>query len=243
MEWWKRFKTFLTEVVVETKKVTWPTKQEVINTTTVVVVASFIFGIYLYLCDLVFVFLTRKIFRGPLMAKQWYIIHTYSGFEDRVKKTLEQRVEALGMDEFFGEVRVPTETVVEVKNGKKREVRRKFFPGYVLVEMEMTDDAWHLVRNTPKVTGFVGAGKKPTPLTEEEVNQILHQSVATQEKPRPKEMFEKGERIKITDGPFATFNGVVEEVNLDRSTLKVMVTIFGRETPVEMEFRQVQKLT
>jgi transcriptional antiterminator NusG len=108
--------------------------------------------------------------------------------------------------------------------------------------MEMTDDAWHLVRNTPKVTGFVGAGKKPTPLTEEEVNQILHQSVATQEKPRPTEMYEKGERIRITDGPFASFNGVVEEVNLDRSTLKVMVTIFGRETPVEMEFRQVQKL-
>jgi transcriptional antiterminator NusG len=176
------------------------------------------------------------------MAKQWYIIHTYSGFEDRVQKTLEQRIEALGMEEFFGEVQVPTETVVEMKNGKKREVRRKFFPGYVLVEMEMTDDAWHLVRNTPKVTGFVGAGKKPTPLTEEEVNQILHQSVATQEKPRPTEMYEKGEQIRITDGPFASFNGVVEEVNLDRSTLKVMVTIFGRDTPVEMEFSQVQKV-
>ena len=148
------------------------------------------------------------------MAKQWYIIHTYSGFEDRVQKTLEQRIEALGMEEFFGEVQVPTETVVEMKNGKKREIRRKFFPGYVLVEMEMTDDAWHLVRNTPKVTGFVGAGKKPTPLTEEEVNQILHQSVATQEKPRPTEMYEKGEQIRITDGPFASFNGVVEDVNL-----------------------------
>ena len=166
------------------------------------------------------------------MAKQWYIIHTYSGFEDRVQKTLEQRIEALGMEEFFGEVQVPTETVVEMKNGKKREIRRKFFPGYVLVEMEMTDDGWHLVRNTPKVTGFVGAGKKPTPLTEEEVNQILHQSV----------MYEKGEQIRITDGPFASFNGVVEDVNLDRSTLKVMVTIFGRETPVEMEFSQVQKV-
>jgi transcriptional antiterminator NusG len=158
------------------------------------------------------------------VSKQWYIIHTYSGFEDRVKKTLEQRVEALGMEEFFGEIRVPTETLVEIKNGKRREVRRKFFPGYVLVEMEMTDDAWHLVRNT-------------------EVNQILHQSVATQEKPRPTEIFEKGERINIIEGPFASFNGVVEEVNLDRSTLKVMVTIFGRDTPVEMEFSQVQKLT
>ena len=149
---------------------------------------------------------------------------------------------AAKVEEFFGEVQVPTETVVEVKNGKKREVRRKFFPGYVLVEMEMTDDAWHLVRNTPKVTGFVGAGKKATPLTDEEVNQILHQSVATQEKPRPTEVFDKGERIRIVDGPFASFNGVVEEVNFDRSTVKVMVTIFGRETPVEIEFRQVQKL-
>jgi len=162
---------------------------------------------------------------------------------DQAVNVMRKRIEALGMQECFGEVQVPTETVVEVKNGKKREVRRKFFPGYVLVEMEMTDDAWHLVRNTPKVTGFVGAGKKPTPLTEEEVNQILHQSVATQEKPRPTEVFEKGERIRIADGPFASFNGVVEEVNFDRSTVKVMVTIFGRETPVEIEFRQVQKLS
>ena len=162
------------------------------------------------------------------MAKQWFIVHTYSGFEERVKKTLEQRVEALGMGEFFGEFHVPTETVIEIKNGKKREVKRKFFPGYVLVEMQMTDDAWHLVRNTPKVTGFVGAGRKPTPLTEDEVNQILHQSVATQEKPRPKEMFDKGERVKITDGPFASFNGVVEEVKLARSTVMVLVTFLGR---------------
>ncbi len=180
---------------------------------------------------------------GAGMAKRWYIIHTYSGFEDRVKRTLEQRIEALGMSELFGEIRVPTETVVEVKDGKKREVKRKFFPGYVLVEMEMTDDAWHLVRNTPKVTGFVGAGKKPTPLSEEEVNQILHQSVVAEEKAKPKEIYEKGERVRIADGPFSGFTGVVEEVNLDRGTVKVMVTIFGRETPVEMEFRQVQKLT
>jgi transcriptional antiterminator NusG len=175
------------------------------------------------------------------MAKQWYIVHTYSGFEERVKKTLEQRVEALGMQELFSEVRIPTETVVEVRNGKRREVQRKFFPGYVLVQMEMTDEAWHLVRNTPKVTGFVGSGKKPTPLTEEEVNQILHQVTVAKEKPRPKHMFEKGEQVRITDGPFSNFSGVVEEVNLDRSTLKVMVTIFGRSTPVELEFSQVQK--
>lgn len=177
------------------------------------------------------------------MSKQWYIVHTYSGFEERVKRTLEQRVEALGMAEQFGDVRIPTETVVEIRNGKKREVQRKFFPGYVLVQMEMTDEAWHLVRNTPKVTGFVGSGKRPTPLTDGEVEQILHQVSAAKEKPRPKHVFEKGEKIRITDGPFTNFDGVVEEVNLDRSTLKVMVTIFGRSTPVELEFSQVQKVS
>jgi len=179
------------------------------------------------------------------MTLEWYIIHTYSGFEERVKKTLEQRIESLGMKDQFGEVRMPTETVVEIRNGKRREAQRKFFPGYVLVQIDLRgekgDEAWHLVRNTPKVTGFVGAGKKPTPLSEEEVNQILHQVSAAKEKPRPKHVFEKGEQVRITDGPFSNFTGFVEEVNLDRSTLKVMVTIFGRSTPVELEFSQVQK--
>src|SRR6188508_1554341 len=174
--------------------------------------------------------------------KQWYIVHTYSGFEDRVKETLTQRIEALGMREKFGEIKIPTETLVEMKGGKKREVQRKFFPGYILVEMEMSDDAWHLVKNTPKVTGFVGTGKKPTPLTEEEVNQILEQVVTAKEKPKPKYMFEKSEQVRITDGPFNNFTGVVDDVNLDRSTLKVMVTIFGRQTPVELDFSQVQKI-
>lgn len=179
------------------------------------------------------------------MTLEWYIIHTYSGFEERVKKTLEQRIESLGMKDQFGEVRIPTETVVEIRNGKRREAQRKFFPGYVLVQIDLRgekgDEAWHLVRNTPKVTGFVGSGKKPTPLSEEEVNQILHQVSAAKEKPRPKHVFEKGEQVRIIDGPFSNFTGFVEEVNLDRSTLKVMVTIFGRSTPVELEFSQVQK--
>ena len=175
------------------------------------------------------------------MAKQWYIIHTYSGFEDRVQKTLEQRIEALGMGEFFGEVQVPTETVIEVKNGKKREVRRKFFPGYVLVEMEMTDDGWHLVRNTPKVTGFVGAGKKPTPLTQEEVEQILQQVVSAREKPKPKYIFDKGEPVKIIDGPFNNFTGSIEEVFPDKMKVKVMVSIFGRKTPLELDYLQVER--
>ena len=174
--------------------------------------------------------------------KRWYIVHTYSGFEDRVKQTLRQRADALGMGDAFGEIRIPTETIVEFKNGKKREMQRKFFPGYILVEMTMSDETWHVVKNTPKVTGFVGTGKNPTPLSEEEVNQILEQVVTAKEKPKPKYVFEKSEPVKIIDGPFNNFTGVVEDVNLDRSTLRVMVTIFGRQTPVELDFVQVQKL-
>jgi transcription termination/antitermination protein NusG len=176
-----------------------------------------------------------------ISAKQWYIVHTYSGFEERVKENLTQRVDALGMREKFGEIKIPTETLVEMKGGKKKEVQRKFFPGYILVEMEMSDDAWHLVKNTPKVTGFVGTGKKPTPLTQEEVDQILTQVVTTKEKPKPKHVYEHGEHVRIIDGPFTNFTGVVEEVNLDRNTLKVMVTIFGRSTPVELDFLQVNR--
>jgi len=174
-------------------------------------------------------------------AKQWYIVHTYSGFEERVRENLDQRIDALGMREKFGEIKIPTETLVEMKGGKKREVQRKFFPGYILVEMDMADDAWHLVKNTPKVTGFVGTGKKPTPLTPEEVDQILTQVVTTKEKPKPKHVYEHGEHVRIIDGPFSNFTGVVEEVNLDRNTLKVMVTIFGRSTPVELDFMQVTR--
>ena len=174
--------------------------------------------------------------------KQWYIVHTYSGFEDRVKETLRQRAEALEMGDAFGEIHIPTETIVEYRGGKKKETQRKFFPGYILVEMEMSDAAWHVVKNTPKVTGFVGSGKKPTPLTQDEVEQILQQVVSAREKPKPKYIFDKGEPVKIIDGPFNNFTGVVEEVNLDRNTLKVMVTIFGRATPVELDFSQVQKL-
>ena len=175
-------------------------------------------------------------------TKQWYIVHTYSGFEDRVKETLRQRAEAMGMGDAIGEVRIPTETIVEYRGGKKRETQRKFFPGYILVEMEMSDAAWHVVKNTPKVTGFVGSGKKPTPLSQDEVDQILEQVVSAKEKPKPKYIFERAEPVKIIDGPFNNFTGVVEEVNLDRNTLKVMVTIFGRQTPVELDFSQVQKL-
>jgi transcriptional antiterminator NusG len=179
---------------------------------------------------------------APARPMQWYIVHTYSGFEDRVRETLRQRAEALGLGASFGEIRVPTETIVEYRGGKKRELQRKFFPGYILVQMAMSDDTWHVVKNTPKVTGFVGSGKKPTPLTQEEVDQILEQVVSAKEKPKPKYIFDRSEPVKIIDGPFNNFTGVVEEVNLDRNTLKVMVTIFGRQTPVELDFSQVQKL-
>jgi transcriptional antiterminator NusG len=174
-------------------------------------------------------------------ARKWYIVHTYSGFEERVKETLKQRAEALGMGDKFGEIRIPTETIVELRGGKKRETQRKFFPGYILVEMEMSDESWHVVKNTPKVTGFVGTGRNPTPLTQSEVDQIVEQVVTAKEKPKPKYVFEKGEMVKIVDGPFNNFTGVVDDINIDRGTLKVMVTIFGRQTPVELEFLQVQK--
>jgi len=179
---------------------------------------------------------------GETPERKWYIVHTYSGFEERVRETLRQRAEALGMGDAFGDIRIPTETVVEYKGGKKREIERKFFPGYILVEMVMSDAAWHVVKNTPKVTGFVGTGKKPTPLSQEEVDGILEQVTSAKEKPKPKYVFDKGEPVKIIDGPFNNFTGVVEEVNLDRNTLKVMVTIFGRATPVELDFSQVQKM-
>lgn len=185
---------------------------------------------------------------GPAAAGRmaWYIIHTYSGFENKVKQSLRQRADAYGMGDKIGEIMVPTEDVVELREGEKGEkkkvvTRRKFFPGYVLVQMEMSDEAWHVVRSTPKVTRFVGGGQKPLPLTEEEVDRILNQVHVTQEKPKPKLDFRVGETVKITDGPFSNFTGVVEEVNEDRSTLKVMVSIFGRATPVELEFHQVKR--
>jgi transcriptional antiterminator NusG len=176
------------------------------------------------------------------MPKRWYIIHTYSGYEGRVRESLKQRVQAMGMDEQIGEILIPTEDVVEMREGKKKVTARKFFPGYVLVNMEMSDEAWHLVKNTPKVTGFVGTGNNPTPLSQDEVNRIITQVTVSAEKPKPKFSFKSGEQVRITDGPFSNFTGVVEELNEDKSTLKVMVTIFGRATPVELDFLQVEKI-
>ena len=177
------------------------------------------------------------------MTKQWYIIHTYSGFEKKVKESLEGRVAAFGLSERIGRVMIPTEDVMEVRGGKKIVSARMFYPGYVLVEMEMDDDTWHVVRSTPRVTGFVGSGQTPSPLSEQEVENILHRVTTSAEKPKPKLVFERNEQVRIVDGPFANFTGQIEEVNADRSTLKVSVTIFGRSTPVELDFAQVEKIT
>jgi transcriptional antiterminator NusG len=177
------------------------------------------------------------------MAKQWYIIHTYSGYENKVRESLKQRSEALGLEDQIGEVLIPTEDVIEMRDGAKVISKKKFFPGYVLVNMEMTDSTWHVVKNTPKVTGFVGSGLKPTPLTQEEVDRIINQVSVAAEKPKPKFQFQRGDQVRIIDGPFTNFSGMVDEVNQDRATVKVMVTIFGRSTPVELDFLKVEKLS
>ena len=174
--------------------------------------------------------------------KKWFIIHTYSGFENKVKESLQTRSEAFGFADKIGQILIPTEEVVELRNGKKVTSRRLVYPGYVLVEMEMNDELWHAVKNTPRVTGFVGGGNAPVPLSADEVNQILYRQATAAERPRPKTTFEKNDSVRITDGPFANFSGKVDEVNPERGTLRVMVTIFGRATPVELEFLQVEKV-
>lgn len=176
------------------------------------------------------------------MSKRWYVVHAYSGFEKSVQRALDERIQRQGMQEFFGRVLVPVEEVVELKSGQKSISERKFFPGYVLVEMEMNDESWHLVKSTPKVTGFVGGtANKPTPISEKEVDKIMQQMQDGVEKPRPKVLFEPGEIVRVKEGPFTDFHGSVEHVNYEKNRLRVSVTIFGRATPVELEFGQVEK--
>jgi transcriptional antiterminator NusG len=177
-----------------------------------------------------------------MMAKSWYVVHTYSQFEKSVQRALTERIQREGMQDKFGQILVPVEEVVELKSGQKSITERKFFPGYVLVEMEMTDETWHLVKSTPKVTGFLGgSAMKPTPISEKEVQNIMRQMQAGVEKPRPKVLFEVGELVRVKDGPFTDFNGSVEDVNYDKNKIRVAVTIFGRSTPVELDFGQVEK--
>lgn len=176
------------------------------------------------------------------MTKRWYVVHAYSGFESQVKRSLEERVKLMGLEHKFGEILVPTEEVVEIRSGQKRKSERKFFPGYVLVHMEMDEETWHLVRHTPRVLGFIGGThEKPAPITDKEADEILQRIQEGADKPRPKILFEPGEVIRVTEGPFADFNGVVEEVNYEKNRLRVAVLIFGRSTPVDLDFSQVEK--
>jgi transcriptional antiterminator NusG len=176
------------------------------------------------------------------VAKRWYVVHAYSGFESQVKRSLVERVRRSGLEEHFGEILVPTEEVVEMRGGQQRKSERKFFPGYVLVQMELTDETWHLVKGVPKVMGFIGGtGDRPAPISDREAEVILQRVQEGVDKPRPKVLFEPGEVVRVVDGPFNDFNGVVEEVDYDKSRLKVSVLIFGRSTPVDLEFSQVEK--
>jgi transcriptional antiterminator NusG len=175
------------------------------------------------------------------MAKRWYIVHAYSNFEKKVAESIREHANQRGLTHLFDEIMVPTEKVVEVRRGRKVDTERKFFPGYVLVKVDLTDEAFHLIKNTPKVTGFLGAADKPQPISDSEASRILHQVQEGIERPKPSVSFEVGEQVRVSDGPFASFNGIVEEVDDARSRLKVAVSIFGRATPVELEFGQVEK--
>ena len=177
------------------------------------------------------------------MAKRWYVVHAYSGYENKVKEKLKEYIERAGLDDYFGRILVPSEEVIEVRDGKKRKSERKFFPGYVLVEMEMNEDTWHLVKSVPQVMGFIGGtSERPAPITQKEVDRILQKVEEVVDKPRPKVIFEPGEMVRIIDGPFTDFEAVVEGVDYDKSKLQVSVLIFGRSTPVELDFSQVEKL-
>lgn len=176
------------------------------------------------------------------MAKRWYIVHTYSNFERKVADAVREKAAAIGLADTFEEILVPTEKVVEVRRGRKIDTERKFFPGYVLVRMDMTDEAYHLIKNTPKVTGFLGSDTKPVPISDAEAQRILQQVQEGIERPKPSVHFEIGEQVRVADGPFASFNGTVEEVDEERARVKVAVSIFGRATPVELEYGQVEKV-
>ena len=175
------------------------------------------------------------------MEKKWYVVHTYSGYENKVKAALEERIKSFSKEEFFSEIVVPAENVVEMIRGEKKTTTRKFFPGYVLINMVLDNETWHIVRSTPKVTGFIGGGNKPIPIPDEQANEILNQIKEGKLKPKPKVSFEKGDSITIIDGPFTNFNGLVEEVKPEKGRLKVLVSIFGRPTPIELEFLQVKR--
>lgn len=179
---------------------------------------------------------------GVRVAKQWYIVHTYSGFEHKVKSALEERIKAEGREALFGQILVPTEKVIEMVKGQRKTSSRKFYPGYILVQMELNDETWHLVRHTPKVTGFIGSQERPISLSDDEAQTIIQQMEEGTQKPQPKFRFEKGDEVRVTEGPFATFNGIIDEVMPEKGKVRVLVSIFGRTTPVELDFVHVNRI-
>ncbi len=183
-----------------------------------------------------------KAIKGNDLALKWYIVHTYSGFEHKVKTNLEERIKTLGQEAYFGRILVPVEQVIELKRGLKKTSSRKFYPGYIMVQMDLNDETWHTVRNTAKVTGFVGGGTRPAPIPDEEAERIIRQMEEGISKPKPKYQFEEGDEVRVIDGPFNNFQGIVEEVKPDKEKLRVLITIFGRSTPVELDFIQVHKI-
>ncbi len=236
----------------------WPSRRETGVSTVMVIAMAFLAAIFFLLADQVISYsdlvpARHRNFGGVMSGmttaamvmaadKKWYIVHAYSNFERKVADSIKEKAQAAGLGELFDEILVPTEKVVEVRRGRKVDAERKFFPGYVLVKMKMTDEAYHLIKNTPKVTGFLGADNKPVAISEAEASRILQQVQEGVERPKPSISFEVGEQVRVADGPFASFNGLVEEVDEVRARLKVAVSIFGRATPVELEYGQVEKL-
>ena len=253
-----RIRRYIAESYSELKKVVWPTREQVRNLTVLVFVISAAIGVFIAVVDLFWTEVLSVIARGASVSefldhltqkppeKRWYVIHTYSGYEKKVKTNLEHRIESMGMDDKIFQVLVPEEDEIEIRGGQRVTVQKKVYPGYVLVEMVLDPDSWFVVRNTPGVTSFVGGGNipgsrnEPIPLEEHEVKQILRQMGV--ETPRYRVAFQKGQSVRVTDGPFAEFIGTVDEVNPERNKVKVLVSIFGRETPVELDFLQVEKL-
>eukprot|EP01035_Chromulina_nebulosa_P038607 gene38607-52160_t len=223
---WRRWSLF--PLRSEVTKVTWPSRKETMITTGLVFALSALAALFFFVAD-------------QIMAKRWYVVHVYSGFEKKIAEQIKEQARQKGLADQFDEVLVPSEEVVELRRGQKINAERKFFPGYVLVKMELTDDAWHLVKDTPKVTGFLGTKLRPSPITEAEADRIIKQAQEGVERPRPAILFEIGEQVRVADGPFTSFNGIVEEIDEEKGRVKVSVSIFGRSTPVELEYSQVEK--
>ncbi len=239
---------FVREVRAEMARVTWPSRKETMVTTGLVFAMVALAAMFFFLVDQVIgigiracsAWVSEESFKA--MAKRWYVVHVYSGFEKKIAQQLKEQAAQKGLADQFDEVLVPSEQVVEMRRGQKVNAEHKFFPGYVLVKMELTDDAWHLVKNTPKVTGFLGSKTRPSPISEAEAERIMKQTQEGVERPRPAVLFEVGEQVRVADGPFTSFNGTVEEVDEEKGRVKVSVSIFGRSTPVELEYGQVEKV-